>query len=105
MIDLKPNFTEDQMALSKFLTLFNGVCTTYSKITPQNHMKAICRSKGETLDNPKKGDVQYVNPLDWNIKKLLKRTEEYNKELFDSGYRAEDDSYDESIDFDYKRKR
>ncbi len=69
-------------------------------------MRAICRSKEETVDNPKKGDVQYVNPMDWNIKKLLKRTEEYNREMVDSNYLPDSDSYleDNENDYEYKRK-
>lgn len=106
MIDLNPTFSEEQMARAKFLTLFSGICEEYPKINAIIHLATIARSKGELDQNPKDGIV-YTNPDKWNYKKILKRTEEYSREMQSSGYIPETDEYleDGENSYDYKRKR
>ena len=103
LLDFEPKFSEDEMAMATFLKTFSEICTSYPKITPQSHMKAICRSKGEPKENPKKGNVEFVDPYSWGIKKLLKRTKDHYNEMLVSGYLSDLDEYDdENNSFEYK---
>ena len=65
LLDFEPKFSEDEMAMATFLATFSQICTSYPKINPQSHMRAICRSKGEPKENPKKGNVEFVDPYSW----------------------------------------
>jgi len=106
LLDFEPKFSEDEMAMATFLATFSQICTSYPKINPQTHMRSICRSKGETKENPKKGNVEFVDPYSWGAKKLLKRTKDYYNEMLASGYLSDLDEYDEDNNtFEYQRTK
>lgn len=104
ILDLETKFSEDEMAMATFLATFSEICTVYPKINPQTHMRTICRSKGEPTENPKKGMVDFVDPYNWGVKKLLKRTKDYYNEMLISGYQADTDDY-EDTEFEYKKTK
>lgn len=103
MIDFQPTFSDEQMARAKFLTLFSSICENYPKINAIVHLNTISRSKGELAQNPKEGIV-YVDSKKWEYRKLLKRTEEYYREMQSNGYNPETDEFDDN-EFNYKSKR
>lgn len=103
MIEFQPTFSDEQMARAKFLTLFSSICESYPKRNALLHLQSIGRSKGELEQSPKEV-VVYTDPLNWDYKKLLKRTEEYSKEMQSNGYNPETDEFDDN-EFSYKRKR